>query len=207
LNSNNLHAVTRNLCEAQDISLPAIQRILLIALPNCVLLVYGLFGQFPRHTIYSQAHHTFPNLLHIPRLTIYSYMSSIVYKAKYPQATRSSYGRELSLTTDAQESTIHLSFHERRSILASNNASSSSTSESPNVFKFWEFNRMRKIAKTTYNMDDYLKQRKGWIAVITEEGKSSTIRLDRLAEHMSNSRGRNIYTLVKPLYMDQYIQS
>jgi hypothetical protein len=91
--------------------------------------------------------------------------------------------------------------------LASSSTSSPSTSEFPEGFKFWEFNRIQEIAKTIYNIDSYLKQRKGWIAVITEKGKSSTIRLDCLTEYINNSQGQNIYTLVKPLYIDQYIQS
>ena len=154
--------------------------------------------------------------------------SSLYLEAESLPEAGPSYSRRSFLDPDSHgflPDANHSLFHGRRSVLASSSASASathrsfltsninglattSTSTSFNGFKFVEYNGARKKVKTTHNMNDYLKHRKGWIGVITEQGISRTIRLDCLAEHMmNNTQGQVVYALVKPLYVEQYMLS
>jgi hypothetical protein len=51
--------------------------------------------------------------------------------------------------------------------------------------RFIEFNGMKKSAKFTSNIAEYLQQRKGWVGMIIEDRNAKTIRFDHIVKYIS----------------------
>ncbi|KAI9774700.1 MAG: hypothetical protein M1839_001661, partial [Geoglossum umbratile] len=125
-----------------------------------------------------------------------------------PVPTRASQSRQLSPILHAVGNS-----RDRRSFLTpesrlTHRTSSITTSSVllPNRFEFIEYNGMRKLLKSTQNMDQYLQQRKGWIGLVIRQRIAKTIRFDQMAKYMTNNdpSQNETYALVKAPYAERF---
>jgi len=80
-------------------------------------------------------------------------------------------------------------------------------SRSSSAVEFFEYNGMKLLPKSTTNLNQYLKRRKGWIGMVSMDGELKSLRLDYVARYMENRESENssqTFILVKQLYAERF---
>ncbi|KAH0545345.1 hypothetical protein FGG08_000644 [Glutinoglossum americanum] len=101
----------------------------------------------------------------------------------------------------------HRSFLMPESRLADQTSGTATTPGPPSHhFEFIEYNGMRKLLKSTQDMDQYLQRRKGWIGMVIKQQTAKTMRFDQIVKHMiNNGPSQDVaYALVKAPYAEQF---
>ena len=75
--------------------------------------------------------------------------------------------------------------------------------DQPRPFAFVEYNGMRKSAKSTSNMEQYLQQRQGWTMMVLRNQVLKTIRFESIVEHMRRQEGEK-YFLIASQYAEHF---
>jgi hypothetical protein len=80
-------------------------------------------------------------------------------------------------------------------------------SESQSAIEFVEYNGMTLLPRSTTNLTEYLKRRKGWIGMVLIDGEPRSLRLDHIAKYMENRESDNssqTFILVKQRYAERF---
>jgi hypothetical protein len=81
--------------------------------------------------------------------------------------------------------------------------------QEPIACEFIEFNGMRKLLKSTGNLEAYLQKRKGWIGMIIENRVPRTIRLEHVVLYLAKEglRRKQAFALVKQPHAESFRSS
>ena len=72
---------------------------------------------------------------------------------------------------------------------------------------FLEYNGMKLLQKTTTNLIEYLKRRKGWVGMVIVGSEPMSLRLDHIAKYMENEQLKDSQPrliLVKQPYAERF---
>jgi hypothetical protein len=75
--------------------------------------------------------------------------------------------------------------------------------DQPRSFAFVEYNGMRKSAKSTSNMKQYLQQRQGWTMMVLRNQVLKTIRFESIVKYMEGQEEEK-YFLIAPRYAEHF---